>query len=169
MGGSLNVLFTWSFVLTSRMKYQSYLPNNLTILSFFSKIFFCFSLSQDLFFFFLFVSLDSVFYRQRLVRPFRPPFICQLTGSQKVGGSSLQFHLICQYPKVFLLNQSVNPEKRKVKVLVTQSCQRRICPWNSPAKTRVGSHPLPQETFLTQRGNPVLLHCKKNFLNHLSH
>ena len=64
-----------------------------TILIFFSKIFFCFyALPKS--FFFLFVALDPVFYGQRLVWPLRSPFICQ-------------------YPKIFLLSQSLNPEKKE--------------------------------------------------------
>ena len=37
---------------------------------------------------------------------------------------------------------------------------RLLCPWNSPGKTiGVGSHPLPQQIFLTQGSSPGLLHC----------
>ena len=46
---------------------------------------------------------------------------------------------------------------------------RLLCPWNSPGKsTGVGSHSLLQGTFLTQRLNPCLLHCRQSLCN-LSH
>ena len=44
-----------------------------------------------------------------------------------------------------------------------------LCPWNSPGKnTWVGSHPLLQGIFLTQRSNPGLLHCRQ-ILYYVSH
>ena len=64
-------------------------------------------------------------------------------------------------------------KKKKVKVLVTQSCSTLCdpmgcslpgCPWNSPGKnTRVGSHSLLRGIFSTQGSNLGLLHY------HLSH
>ena len=43
-----------------------------------------------------------------------------------------------------------------------------LCPWKSPVKnTRVGSHSLLQEIFLTQRSNLSLLHCRQ-IRSHLS-
>ena len=46
---------------------------------------------------------------------------------------------------------------------------RLLCPWNSPGKnTGVGSHPLLQEIFLTQRLNPSLLRCRQ-ILDCLTH
>ena len=61
-------------------------------------------------------------------------------------------------------------EKRKLKVLVTQSClsslwphgvqpTRLLCLWDSPGKnTGVGCHALPQGFCLTQGANTCLLH-----------
>ena len=46
---------------------------------------------------------------------------------------------------------------------------RLLCPWDFLNKnTRVGCHALLQGTFLTQRSNPGLLHCRQ-ILYHLSH
>ena len=44
-----------------------------------------------------------------------------------------------------------------------------LCPWNSSGKsTSVGCHFLLHGTFLTQRSNPGVLHCRK-ILHQLSH
>ena len=62
-------------------------------------------------------------------------------------------------------------EHWKKRVLVTQSCPtlqphgvepaRFLCPWNSPGKTRVGSHSFLQGIFQTQGLNLDLLHCRQ--------
>ena len=47
---------------------------------------------------------------------------------------------------------------------------RFLCPWNSPGEnTGARSHFPLQGIFLTQRLNPGLLHCRQQFLYHLSH
>ena len=46
---------------------------------------------------------------------------------------------------------------------------RFLCPWNSPGKNNgVGGYSLLQRTFLIQRSNLSLLHCRQ-ILYHLSH
>ena len=82
---------------------------------------------------------------------------------------------LCSKFSIFLLLF----QKNEVKVLVVQLCltlcnpmdwpARLLSPWNSPSKnTGVGSHFFLQGTFLTQRLNPGLLHCRQ-ILDHLSH
>ena len=82
---------------------------------------------------------------------------------------------LCSKFSIFLLLF----QKNEVKVLVVQLCltlcnpmdwpTRLLSPWNSPGKnTGVGSHFFLQGTFLIQRLNAGLLHCRQ-ILDHLSH